>query len=587
MKVVSLAAGALAVSVVSLSAWAAEESCKHGKALRLVNGRIHTMDHKDRVVSTVLMRNGRFVAVGDARSGDDHCVQVIDLGGRTVVPGVIDNHNHIVLLGLRPGHDTRIENARSMPEVIATFRARVRDIPEGEWLTALGGFNISQFMPPPTAARMPTLAELDDASNKHPILVMQGFSGPTATNSLGKKFFAGLTPPIAVTDSGEIVGANDSTRALNALRGLQTFDEQKRGLGYAMTYAAEVGVTTHLDQGGFPNAGVPNHNNTTDQLAHFDRYRAYDALRALYQEEKIFNRIWINFLHMETDLSTPELRARLLNVFNDFGDDMVRVLGIGEFTAGNIFFAGSQVWLNGTRLVAQARWRNENHSLGFNIGGRPDWQLIIEGWEQVHEETAKIPGLDDGIKKLRWVLAHVPFMNEDYLDRLKKLGGGISLVGGWRYISGNAAQNGPPFRLIVDSRIPAGLSSDGMQISPMNPWLGMYYAVSGCNARGLLINAGQQVTRKEALQLYTAKNDWFLNLDGKIGTIEEGNYADLIALSADYFDDKKVTTEGIKDIYSVLTVVNGKVVHDDLDGRKRMYWKLDRRTADPKLDCKG
>ena len=589
MNFIRLGTAALAAALVSLplisSAWAHDDDdddggrCKQGKSLSLVNGRIHTMDSRDRVVSSVLIRNGRFAEVGHGSRGYDDCTREINLRGRTVVPGIIDNHNHIVLLGLRPGHDTRIENARSIAEVLDTFAARAREKPKGDWLTALGGFNISQFTPPPAAPRMPTRQELDTVTPDHPVLVMQGFNGPTVTNSLGMKFFTGLTPTIPVADNGAIASGGMSVRALNALRGMQTFAEQKRGLGYAMTYAAEVGVTTHLDQGGFANTGQPNSDNAVDALANFDRYRAYDSLRALYHEGRIFNRIWINFLHMEEDLATPELNARLLNVFNDFGDDMVRVLGIGEFTAGNPFVPGSQTWRNGTRLVALARWRNENHSLGFPVGGIPDWKIIIDGWQSVHSDIAGDPtlGLPDGITKLRWVLAHVPFIDTEYLDRLHGLGGGISLVGGWRYISGTATGNGPPFRLIVDHKIRAGMSSDGMQISPMNPWLGMYYAVTGKNARGDLINDKQQITRKEVLRLYTADNDWFLNLDGKIGTIEEGNYGDLIVLSDDYFDAKKVSDEEIKDIYSVLTVVNGKVVHDNLDGRKRMYWNRDSR----------
>lgn len=578
MKLTWLAAAALAATLVSLPAQAhddddRDERCKEGKALRLVNGKIHTMDSKDRVVSTVLMRNGRFVAVGtDARHGDDDCTRTINLRGRTAVPGIIDNHNHIVLLGLRPGHDTRIENARSIKEVIDTFKARAREIPAGQWLTALGGFNTSQF----AERRMPTLDELRE-TNSHPILIMQGFNGPTATNAAGKDRLAKIDDTITVNADGSIPTGAMSIRALNALRGLQTFDEQKRGLGYAMTYAAEVGVTTHLDQGGFPNTGVPDSKNAADALANFHRYRAYDSLRALYHEGRIFNRIWINFLHMEADPATPELNARLLNVFNDFGDDMVRVLGIGEFTGGGLFPIGD-AWRNGTRLVALARWRNENHSLGFSVGGVPDWKIIIDGWQAVHNEIVADAslGLPDGIANLRWVLAHVPFIDTEYLNKLKALGGGISLVGGWRYISGSATANGPPFRLIVDSGIRAGMSSDGMQISPMNPWLGMYYAVTGKNARGDLINDKQQITRKEVLRLYTAENDWFLNLDGKIGTIEQGKFADLIVLSDDYFDSKKVSDEEIKDIHSVLTVVNGKVVHDNLDGLKRMYWKLTR-----------
>jgi predicted amidohydrolase YtcJ len=195
----------------------------------------------------------------------------------------------------------------------------------------------------------------------------------------------------------------------------------------------------------------------------------------------------------------------------------------------------------------------------------------------VHDEVSGMPGTEDGIKNLRWVLAHVPFMDDVYLARLKGLGAGISLVGGWRYISGTATGNGPPFRMIVDSGIPSGMSSDGMQISPMNPWLGMYYAVTGRNARGDLINGGQQITRKEVLRLYTADNGWFLSAEDRIGTIEVGKFADLIVLSDDYFDGRKVPDEAIKDVYSVLTVVAGKVVHDDRDGRKRMYWHRDTR----------
>ena len=127
--------------------------------------------------------------------------------------------------------------------------------------------------------------------------------------------------------------------------------------------------------------------------------------------------------------------------------------------------------------------------------------------------------------------------------------------------------------MIVNNGIPAGMSSDGMQISVMSPWVNLYYVVTGKNARGLLINAGQTLDRKQALRLYTADNGWFLNAEDKMGTIEEGKFGDLVVLSADYFSDRAVPDEKIKDLRSVLTVVNGKVVYDDLDGRNRDYWK--------------
>src|SRR6266852_1415896 len=147
---------------------------------------------------------------------------------------------------------------------------------------------------------------------------------------------------------------------------------------------------------------------------------------------------------------------------------------------------------------------------------------------------------------------------EPWLNRLKALGGGVSLTG-WRYLAGTPEQNGPPFRMIVTNGIHAGMSSDGMQIAPMNPWLHMYYATTGLNARQRLINGGQQVTRQVALKLYTASNGWFLREGKQIGTIEPGKLADVVVLSDDYFT---VPDEKLKKIRSVLTIVGGRIVHD-------------------------
>ena len=129
----------------------------------------------------------------------------------------------------------------------------------------------------------------------------------------------------------------------------------------------------------------------------------------------------------------------------------------------------------------------------------------------------------------------------------------------WRYLAGSPKQNGPPFRMIVNNGIPAGMSSDGMQIAPMNPWLHMYYAVTGKNARGELINDGQQITRQQVMKLYTASNGWFLREENQLGSIEAGKLGDLVVLNQDYFT---VPEEAIKKTSSVMSVVGGKIVHD-------------------------
>jgi predicted amidohydrolase YtcJ len=186
--------------------------------------------------------------------------------------------------------------------------------------------------------------------------------------------------------------------------------------------------------------------------------------------------------------------------------------------------------------------------------------VIIDEWEKIN---ASLPA--PGIREQRWVVAHAPFIDREYADKLKALGGGVSVLGGWRYISGTAQQNGPPFKLLQDSGIPIGMSSDGMQISPMNPWLGLYYVVTGKNARGEVINAGQTLDRESALRLYTAANGWFLGEESVLGTIEPGKYADLAVLSGDYFDARAVPDEELKRLRSMLTLVGGQIVYGDPD----------------------
>jgi predicted amidohydrolase YtcJ len=527
------------------------QPCPDVRDVLLTNGAIHTMDPNDTVVESVRILADRVAAVGGGPLGATRCTRVVDLEGRTAVPGLIDNHNHIVLLGLRPGHDTRLESAASIADVLSVLRAKAMTLPNGEWITSIGGFDVNQFVPPPGAPRFPTLAELDTATPNHPVYLQLSFGGPSVTNTLGKRFFE--QAGIEVGADGAIAGGfqtpNPTTRALHELRQRQTLADQKRGTVDAMRYAVSLGLTTHLDEGGFPATGT-----AADGAAHFDRYRAYDALLALHAEGALLTRIRINFLHMETDGATPELAARLANVFPNFGGDLLRIVGIGEFTAGAspIIGEATEVWRAGTRRVAEAGWRNENHSLT-----PADFKVIIDEWERVN---AALPA--PGITDQRWVVAHGPFITQEYANKLKGLGGGVSVLGGWRYISGTAQQNGPPFKLLADSGIPMGMSSDGMQISPMNPWLGLYYVVTGKNARGDVINAGQTLSRSDALRLYTAANGWFLGEEDVLGTLEVGKYADVAVLSADYFDARAVPDEAIKSVRSVLTLVGGEVVHD-------------------------
>src|SRR5881397_2803979 len=141
-----------------------------GPDLILWNGKIHTMDGTNRVVTEVAIKDGRFAEVGQgARDHQGKGTQVINLQGRTVVPGIIDNHNHIVLMGNRPGYHTPLENASSIADVQETIAARAKAIPRGAWVTTIGGFHRNQFFPRGQNPRLPTRAELDMAAPDHPV----------------------------------------------------------------------------------------------------------------------------------------------------------------------------------------------------------------------------------------------------------------------------------------------------------------------------------------------------------------------------------------------------------------------------------
>jgi predicted amidohydrolase YtcJ len=519
--------------------------------LALINGRIHSMDTGATVTNSVTIRNGRFVTVGGAPPAAGPSVRIIDLKGHAVVPGLVEPHIHIVSLANRPGYHTILENTTSIREVQEAVAAQRKDVPEGAWITSMGGWHPNQW----AEHRHPTLAELDDAVPDRPVFLYERFTGPAATNSLGKKFFDAVdaAPPVHpdirkvnVSATGAIgacgfTGGGPCASALFLLRRLQTFDDKKRSTMDAMRYSASVGLTSHLDQVLFPTPG-PLHPNQI--LSNLDQYRMYDSWLALQQERRTIVRLQVNFLQNQSDPQLPELKERLRNQFPFFGDDMMRTGGIGEWAAP---LNSGAVWRQAQRLVGQAGWRNENAVQ--NLAGL---KQVVEGYEAVNREF--------DITKSRWVVHHVPEVTADLLTQLQALGCGVEM-GAFRWVTSADPKvvAGPPFRTIVDHGIQVGMHGDGVHIAPLNPWLHIYYATTGVNSFGDQVNPGQHLTRAEALGLFTRSNPWFLRMEDKIGSIEPGKLADLAVLDRDYF---AVSDAEIKKIRSVLTIVNGKVVHD-------------------------
>jgi predicted amidohydrolase YtcJ len=528
---------------------------KRAHSLVLTNGRIHTMDAQNRVVEEVLIENGRIVEAGRRvdRSGR---VKVIDLRGRTAIPGIIDAHNHIVLVGNRPGWHTGMEHVFTIPEAIAEYVLKAAEVPVGEFITTIGPISAIQFV----ENRLPNRAELD--AIPRPVYI-QAAQGGIRANSAAAAWFAANAPTVTVNADGAVTGP-----ALQVLRQqLLTPETRKRSAHDALQYFTTLGITTHGDGGAF-HAETP-----ANGIASENTYTMHFPFIALQRERAMPARLRIDFLHQDpaADPTLPTLAPRLRNSFQFFGDDWLRTAGIGEFTGGGV---------NGLVAIGRAGWRGEDHSLSLN-----NFISLVTLRQQAHDQLVA-EGFADGITKLRWRISHVPGTNDASVAQWKALGGGLLV--GWGPTRNGAAGGtiGPLYRTLYDDGIPLGWHSDGGDITVISPWLNLYATLTGKNLRGMhdpaapVINTGQTLTRQEALRMATAANKWFTAEDD-LGSIEAGNHADLVVLDRNYFT---IPDAEIPRIRSVLTVIGGKIVHDagvlrtrhdhdDDDDHHHWHWK--------------
>jgi predicted amidohydrolase YtcJ len=538
--VVLLALMAAASAILPRLAPGQTQSCPGGRLLLLTNGKIHTMDAQRTVVSKVRIANGKFVEVGAAASAAGGCTDTIDLRGRTVIPGMIDNHFHVQLVGSRPGYETRaIETAFSIAEVQNVLRERAKGVPDGAFITAIGGLQPRQFV----ENRLPTLAELDAAAPRHPVYIHVTFNGPATTNSLGKRFLESKGVPVSA--NGLIEPNGPSWDALDALRSTWTLADTKRTMQQVFGYFNGMGLTTVHSVLGSQDRGPAQYFGWAEQR----------PMQELKKEGKLTLRLRLYFNtgpRVDGRPGNPELRALLDNQLPDLGDDLVKTAGVGEHIVDWPLEGAvplGEEYYQSVRLVAQRGWQLMEHSFNeANHAARADV------WERVNREFP--------IGNLRWSIDHVNTIEPRTLERMKALGVGVR-AHGYRVLGGAPGQAGPPYRMLVDSGIHVGTGLDGAQAAPINPWLNVYYMVTGRNVRGELINVGQQITRQEAVWLYTGGNGWFSREENTLGSIAVGRLADLAVLNADVFDPQAVPDDALRGVHAVLTILGGQIVHGD------------------------
>jgi hypothetical protein len=212
------------------------------------------------------------------------------------------------------------------------------------------------------------------------------------------------------------------------------------------------GVTTSVDMGAFTIPGTPDMKDAAqaDNVESLNPWTMYDAFLALHREGKLTHRLRIFFLTQDTRPDVPILRERLNNAFLDFGDDMMKTSGIGEF-GGVEFSSGTARRYERPQLIAQKGWAFQQHTLSLN-----EDKFTTDTFEKVNQVTP--------IANLRWSIAHAPQIDVPTLARLKAIGAGVA-VHGWLYLGGSPGRGGPPYRTIVDSGVHVGAGSDAAAVS--------------------------------------------------------------------------------------------------------------------------
>ncbi|WP_047303769.1 amidohydrolase [Pseudomonas fluorescens] len=528
--------------------------------LILFNGRLHTVDRAKPRASAVAIKDGRFIAVGNdaqAMALRGAGTQVIDLMGRTVIPGLNDSHLHLIRGGLNYNLELRWEGVPSLADALRLLKEQALRTPAPQWVRVVGGWNEFQF----AEKRMPTLEELNQAAPDTPVFVLHLYDRALLNRAALR--VVGYDRNTPNPPGGEIVrdGNGNPTGMLiarpNAMILYATLAKgPKLPLEYQVNSTRQfmrelnrLGVTSAIDAGG----GFQNYPDD------------YQVINQLAAQQQLTVRIAYNLFTQKPKEELADFKHWTSSVTYGQGDDFLRHNGAGEmlvFSAADFEdFLEPRPDLPQTmeqelepvvRHLVEQRWPFRLHATYDESISR-----MLDVFEKVDRD---IP-----FNGLPWFFDHAETISPKNIERVRALGGGIAIQDRMAFqgeyfverYGAKAAEMTPPIQRMLAEGIPVGAGTDATRVSSYNPWTSLYWMVSGKTVGGMELYP-QGLSRDTALELYTHGSAWFSSEQGKKGQIKVGQLADLVALSADYFS---VEEDAIKWIESLLTVVDGKVVH--------------------------
>jgi predicted amidohydrolase YtcJ len=513
-------------------------------------------------VEAIAIGDGKILAAGSVDRVLGLCgpaTKRIDTQGRTVIPGLNDSHLHLIRGGLNYNMELRWDGVPSLADALRLLREQARRTPPPQWVRVVGGWTEFQF----SERRMPTLREINDAAPDTPVFILHLYD--RALLNAAALRAVGYTRDTPDPPGGQIERdkQGNPTGALiarpNAMLLYATLakgprlspEHQTNSTRHFMRELNRLGITSAIDAGG-------GFQNFPDD---------YKIIEDLHSRGELTVRLAYNLFTQRPKQEFDDFSRWIKMTSPGAGTDFYRMNGAGEmltFSAADFEdFLEPRPDLPPTmeeeltrvvRLLAEHRWPFRLHATYDESIGR-----FLDVFERVNRE---IP-----FRGLRWFFDHAETISDRNLERVRALEGGIAIQHRMAYqgeyfiqrYGTEAACRTPPITKMLDLEIPVGAGTDATRVASFNPWVSLYWMVTGKTVGGTsLYPENNRLDRAEALRRYTVGSAWFSGEEQKKGTIAAGQFADLAVLSADYFS---VPDEEIKSIESALTVVDGKIVH--------------------------